>query len=519
VTQHFLLTDAETIHLTSPTSPVDETFFQLVARAQNLHHETHLLLSAHSSPRLGQEILAQTSRTLDTAYQRLSRTLLRHPVAERQRGWGVLKRHRPELWRTCVEAWAEKRGEVLEGEFYAALTGTGQGEAIEVQAHDPLRYVGDMMAWVHGVGVSEREGVEGLFGKQGEDGDPTNDDDYHRLPPPTTNTHDDDNGDDEKEEEEEEEETSPPLSPSHLLTRLLEGVFRLIRPRFENTLHAHPDDAALAYQLAQLAAFYTSIFSRLLSLSSHDQSPFAPLEEAAMRSLRSTLRDRAAGLHVEVSAAIAAAAGDGDAADLSPPGFLTEALEVLRKLMTSYSLSTSPQEVDRVQGFAPILQDALDPFLSACEDTIVPRISGPFAQGVFALNCLDTVVSVLSPHKAGDGGDGFIPADRIESLRARMDRWEELLVEGVYERYILDSGLEAFLHGDRRGEVTGEKFDAWLPTAAEEARGGLLRGLRDFRVRARVVERAGENFGDKVEGLEGEGMGLRGAGEVRVLLS
>lgn len=520
VTQHFLLTDAETAHLTSPTSPLDDTFFHLLSRAQRLHHETHHLLSAHpSSPRLGQDVLAQTSRTLDAAYQRLSRVLLRNPVAERQRGWGVLRRHRPQLWRTCVEAWAERRAEVLEGEFYAALTGTGGGEAIEVHAHDPLRYVGDMLAWVHGVGVSERESVDGLFGKQNEHGGGADDsDDHDHIQPPTTSTATVSTSNDDQEEEK-EEEVSTLLNPPHILARVLAGVFRLLRPRFENTLHAHSDDAALAYQLAHLAAFYTSIFSRLLCLSPREPSPFAPLEEAAMRSLRSTLRDRAVGLHVEVSAAIAAAnSGKGEAADLGPPGFLTEALAVLEKLMRSYSLSTSPQEGDRVQGFAPVLHDALDPFLSACEDAVVPRLAAPFAQGIFALNCLDAVVSVLSPHIAGGRGDGFIPAERLESLRTQMERWDEMLVEGVYERYVLDSGLQAFLHGDKETELLSEKFDAWLPTAAEEARGVLLRGLRDLRAKTRVVERAGERFGDKVESLEADGLGLRRADEVRVLL-
>lgn len=42
---------------------------------------------------------------------------------------------------------------------------------IELHAHDPIRYVGDMLAWVHQTLASEREFLTGLFGeKEGEGG-------------------------------------------------------------------------------------------------------------------------------------------------------------------------------------------------------------------------------------------------------------------------------------------------------------------------------------------------------------
>ena len=52
-----------------------------------------------------------------------------------------------------------------------ALTRGGPGglpRPIEIHAHDPLRYVGDMLAWVHQSIAGEREFLEGLFGVKGE---------------------------------------------------------------------------------------------------------------------------------------------------------------------------------------------------------------------------------------------------------------------------------------------------------------------------------------------------------------
>lgn len=50
--------------------------------------------------------------------------------------------------------------------FMDALTRGGPGglpRPIEIHAHDPLRYVGDMLAWVHQSIAGEREFLEGLF--------------------------------------------------------------------------------------------------------------------------------------------------------------------------------------------------------------------------------------------------------------------------------------------------------------------------------------------------------------------
>ena len=53
--------------------------------------------------------------------------------------------------------------------FLTALTRGGPNglpRPIEIHAHDPLRYVGDMMAWVHQAVASERESLEGLFSRK-----------------------------------------------------------------------------------------------------------------------------------------------------------------------------------------------------------------------------------------------------------------------------------------------------------------------------------------------------------------
>ena len=59
------------------------------------------------------------------------------------------------------------RQETLLSSFITALTRggpTGLPRPIELHAHDSMRYVGDMLAWVHQIIAAEREFLEGLFG-------------------------------------------------------------------------------------------------------------------------------------------------------------------------------------------------------------------------------------------------------------------------------------------------------------------------------------------------------------------
>jgi hypothetical protein len=71
------------------------------------------------------------------------------------------------LKRTCLDELSQARHKAIAKSFVKALTrgGSGNGAArpIEISAHDPLRYVGDMLGWIHQCAVNEREMLESLL--------------------------------------------------------------------------------------------------------------------------------------------------------------------------------------------------------------------------------------------------------------------------------------------------------------------------------------------------------------------
>lgn len=126
------------------------------------------------------EIMEQTTKQLNFAFQKLYRWVQKEfktlsldnsrVNADLRKALRILA-ERPAVFQSCLDFFSEARQKLLVQAFYEALTGSASESAnnragskpIELLAHDPLRYVGDMLAWLHSAAVSEREALEVLF--------------------------------------------------------------------------------------------------------------------------------------------------------------------------------------------------------------------------------------------------------------------------------------------------------------------------------------------------------------------
>ena len=494
---HFVVSDADLATLTSTAEPVNDDFFRLLTRVKKIHQDSQVLLGSENQ-KLGLEILEQSSRHLLAAFQKLYRWIqrefksldLENPQisAAIRRALRVLA-ERPTLFQNCLDFFAEAREHILSNNFYAALTGAPvdqdhpvMGKAIELSAHDPLRYVSDMLAWAHSATVSEREALEVLFISEGDEiaksiqagieSEP-----WSRL---------------------EEDETTPTFDGrkalNELVDRDLAGVMRQLRQRTEQVIQSH-EDATLSYKIANLVTFYCNIFSSLVGQQSKILETLRPLSESAMRSFRATMRDQVTNLHADTTIS---------PDDLAPPDFLVEALETLQVLMKSYdtSIITTDRKV-RAEGFQPILQDALDPYLAGCEN-MTRQLRAPHNH-IFALNCLLATKDTLKKYSF---------ADREEELQPRIDEHEKELVEAAHTWFLHSSGLQSLVDNTTTPEDLSDAYkdpsylisiaqhlDTFLPTATDDAR-AFLGQLEDKALARRVIEDAAERFCEDFEDVE-----------------
>ncbi|KAF2227692.1 oligomeric Golgi complex subunit 6 [Elsinoe ampelina] len=508
--KHFVLSEIELNALTSTALPIDNTFYTALGRLKQIHNDSQVLLGSEDQT-LGLEVLEDTSRTLNSAYQKLFRWTQRslrdldlenpHLSTPIRQAFRILA-ERPQLFQSCLDFFAESRERTLADAFHAALTGhatpaisTIPTKPIELSAHEPLRYVSDMLAWLHAAAVGEREALSNLF-ISGSDADAIS----ALL----------------KAGRDAQPWLSDPSAPdsafdgtqalSSLIDRDLAGVLRHLRQRIDQTVRSH-EDALLAYQVANLCAFYRDVFIPLLGKESTVAAALTPLSEMGMDQFRLVTRDHISSLRNEI---------DGIGNDLGVPEWLEEALVTFGKLAKSFEASFTRQvgREEKEEGFEAVVKEALDPYLDGVEN-VGRRLEG-VERVVFGLNCFGRVGEVVR-------GLGYVRgrAERVEGL---MEGLKGRAVELVREWIVRESGMgEVFvtlkpwlendegldlgkvrslevLQEDKLGEVA-QQLDAFLPTSIEDAR-AYIGNLKDRALARAICEEAADDFVEMFEGVE-----------------
>ncbi|KAK5625552.1 hypothetical protein RRF57_001268 [Xylaria bambusicola] len=516
---HFVLTDDEVASLILTSEPVDDRFFAVLAKAKRIRKDCEVLLGFENQT-LGLEVMDRTSKNLNHAFQKLYRWIqrefktlnLENPQIHSsvRRALRVLA-ERPSLFQSCLDFFAEAREQILSDSFYLALTGMSASGAkdhsikpIELAAHDPLRYVGDMLAWAHSATVSEREALEVLFVSDGNEiakgMQEGRENELWRFMA--------DEGDD-----------GPPefdavKALNELVDRDLSGAARILRQRIEQVIQAN-EETILAYKLANLLSFYKFTFSRLLGSTNADAillQSMTNLESEALRQFRSLMRDYIATLQGEFQ---------HTPADLGPPEFLQEALKQLSAIMQTYetSLDTPTSNGGEDQGddddeFQPILTESFDPFIAGCEH-MAHKIHKP-ASSIFFLNCLLAAQSTLQPYSR-------FTSRRLARLRSTASEHASKLMESQYSFLVSESSLSSLfsalqpLRSEAREDIekistleptqpaalasASQSLDDFLPSAIMDALENL-KHLQDARLAREVTEVAAERFCTDFEHVE-----------------
>ena len=534
---HFVMSDDDISTLISSGEPVDDKFFALLARAKKIQTDCEVLLETENQ-RLGSEIMEQMSKTVNQAFQKLYRWIQREFKSlnlENPQINSAIRRalrglaERPSLFQNCLDFFAEARENVLTDAFYTALTGSSASgddkssiKPIELAAHDPLRYVGDMLAWTHSATVSEREALEVLFISDGDEiakgiqaGRET--EPWNRI-------------------SEKEGTTFDGLKAlNELVDRDVAGVARVLRQRIGQVVQTH-EETIMAYKLANILQFYRFTFSKLLGEESILLESLQSLEESALKQFRALVRDQVAALQTELQV---------PAANLSPPDFLQDALKQLTTIMKTYesAFTFTSREAD----FQPILAKAYEPFISHCE-TIGQGLGYP-DRSIFTINYLIASRSILAPFDFTD--------TQVAELAKTIETQAAIIIEHQHSYFRTHSGLQPLLEAlvplsDSIEDLTTIKklpmfqpealthasqiLDDFLPSALMDAMENL-KHLQSTRLAREITEEAAERFCDDFESVEQRLLAVdelemegeekqslrdlfpRTSGEIRVLLS
>jgi hypothetical protein len=501
--RHFIISENDLGILTTNAESVDDNFFRVLTRIKQIHHDCQVLLGADNQ-RLGLELMESNSRHLNTAYQKLYRWILcefktvnfENPQISStiRRGLRALA-ERPALFQSCLDFFAESREHVLLDAFYTALTGPSDDshhdqatKPIDFNAHDALRYVGDMLAWSHSAAVSEREAFESLAATDGDEIAKGIKAGTESAPWTVIDG----------------EAFDGRAALEQLASRNLNGVLRVLRQRVEQVIH-NQDDAVLTYKLMNLFSFYRVIFLKLLGSDCNICETLSSLEASAFRRFESVMADHAKSMQNYAHQL---------PSDLRVPDYLIEALTHFQSLVKSFdsSLATTTTHEEKLQR---IMSLSVNPFLEVCRQ----QISGTKepAHSIFLLNCL------LATRAAFSGQD-FVQK-RGSQIEGQILICTTALVDYQHAYFLHHSGLHplvaalALLPDESPQELSriadfpsfqptalraaSQRLDDFLPSALMDAMDNL-KHLVNKHLSSEITAEAAERFCEEFDFVEGK---------------
>ncbi|KAM3467152.1 hypothetical protein MY5147_008859 [Beauveria neobassiana] len=492
--ERFVLSDEEELALTSAAEPVDEVFFACLAKAKRITQECEVLLGFEKQT-LASEIMEKSSKILGYGYQKLYKWVQRefktldveNPQmnATMRKALTVLAA-RPSLFQNCLDFFADGRQNILSDSFFTALTGNGSGRGsaaskpIDMIAHDPLRYVGDMLAWVHSAAVSEREILEVLFVADSEELvkgiNSGRDAELWRII-----------------SDGEDEGFNTLKTLNNLVDRDVSGAARLLRQRVEQVIQSN-EDSIVAFKLGHLLKFYGVMLLKLLGPGCSLLHSVRSLEKEAMRQFRALLREHIAAVRAEPQSM---------PSDLDPPVFLQDALKQIQVILSTYetSLSTAGESEENI---GQILAEAVDPFILDSE--ALAKSMPTLRSSIYLINCRLALANCFKKSK--------LAKEREEQLMTLIDEEAEILTDSQLAFFHRGSGLYDLITiikqraNSGADSITTDKLSAssteldhFLPSAYIDAL-ERLGGLKDSGLARKITEEAAERFCEDFELLE-----------------
>ncbi|KAI9484688.1 oligomeric Golgi complex subunit 6-like protein [Zychaea mexicana] len=417
--EKFTLSEQEINTLCSSAVPIGDDFFVALNHLKQIHSDCRVLLMTQNQ-QAGLHIMESMALHQETAYEKLYRWTQYESRASFGRdsidvstlmtkGLHAL-RHRPVLFQTILDDLAVARREAVGRAFINALTRGGPGgtpRPIELQAHDSLRYIGDMLAWIHQACASEKEMLESLF--QGSPG-------TRRREASSA-------------EAEDGEESHSIIHINDAIDELLdyamEGTCRPLKSRMEQVLVLQPG-AITSYRVANLIQFYSVTVGKLLRKSAALAKVLYDITEMAYKYFFKTLNAQADRL---------LQSADPPTKELTISPVVREMTLQLKEIVSSYDSSylIASGEADglRTFDFGETLDAIVDPLVQMCELSVQKFSS--VERDVYVVNCIQHIETALSSYPFTE--------QKRENLSERTNHLLQELAAEQYRDLLHQSGL------------------------------------------------------------------------------
>ncbi|RUS85796.1 hypothetical protein EGW08_006425 [Elysia chlorotica] len=289
-------------------------FFKALSRVKQIHSDCKFLLRTNHQT-AGLEIMESMALHQESAYERLYRWTQNQCRLVTQDTPDVSPllcqamealQDRPVLLKYSLDEFGKaRRSSVVRG-FIDALTRGGPGgtpRPIELHSHDPLRYVGDMLAWLHQASASEKEYLQSLLKSC----------------------------------------SAANVQLDEQLGHITQGVCTPFKVRVEQVLVSEQDPVTL-YRLDNLLKFYHHTIGQIVNPEAALLSTVAEIQDLSHRMFFNSLTSHANKLLDKVEL---------PRSDLGPTDSLTQSLQLLRDVLACHDASVVPID-DKKQDYKQV---------------------------------------------------------------------------------------------------------------------------------------------------------------------
>ncbi|OWZ20474.1 Conserved oligomeric Golgi complex subunit [Phytophthora megakarya] len=405
-----------------------DAFFSTLERVQQVKTDCKELVAA-GDVSCGLELLDAVGKHQEAGFERLYQWTATkcvevdgEPSNRLHRAIALLS-DRAEFYNYCKESLTASRRCLIVRRFIMALTVGGPNgipRPIEMHAHDPVRYCGDMLAWVHQAIATESEFFRVLF-----DGDVEFRPSVASESPPVYDVADG------------VTEAGDSLLPkgsgngsgeevcTSMVGRAFDGVSRPLQVRVEQTLSS-PHGIVIAYKLVHLLAFYHHKFDQLVAHADIARA-LRHCREAANEAFRRQFQ--------QLVDAVAASAQDY-AASLAATHMTLDVSHRLVALLEVFQTSLLPEQ-EKEADLAPLF------------DGVMPAVELMCQRSVTGLDSVDALVFRINNFSCLQAPLALFPevTKWYTEMGIDLDRWlrdlSELQATRVMDRCRVSSLLQS----------------------------------------------------------------------------
>lgn len=412
----FQLTDTERDALLH--HPITPNFFRTLNKVHDIYSACTEMLRSHQQ-KSGLEIMEEMSGYQDTAYERLSRwtqekcrllssdiysnidmddeeNLFGHLLVEEELKHALTAlSERPVLLKCCLKEIVTARKMALLSRFFDALHGS-KGRPIEMVAHDPVRYIGDILAWIHQSAANERELIDSLLSL----------DDEHAEP-----------------------DSKKQMLAFNILNEIFETLNKDLKMRIDQILNGEEVDIIIYFKLGHFLELYSNTVSKMLGKNSSFPMYLLELKSLVTKKFFQVLQKE---LEIVTNSPLVVTD------DLRPPELFIQTLHKLTDIMNTFSESVVPEQ-RREEEFSMVLNAIIDPLLQTLQKTLQTKMNNEKNEDrisdlfIFIINSHFALHRVLVPHS--------FTSKKVEQVMGEIDKIMEDFITFQSNRILKGSGI------------------------------------------------------------------------------